>query len=97
MYLAEIIQVIVVDTNHFSMYRCADDNVAESVVDKFSDVVIWLTSPHFDTSVPSAIYLYSHRTYLSGTDQPNRCGLPEPVKQKLAKQSDAVSYRRGPL
>ena len=73
------------------MYRGADDNVAEPVVDKSGDVVIRLTSPLFDlcyhiyidiyyTSVPLAKYLYSHRTYLSGTVRPNRCGLPEPVK-----------------
>ena len=27
----------------------------------------------------------------------NRVGLPEPVKRKLAKKGDVVSYRRGPL
>ena len=41
--------------------------------------------------------LYSHRTYLSVTVRPNRCGLLEPVKRKLAKKGDIVSYRRPPL
>ena len=90
------------------MYGGADDPVDEPVVDKSGDVVIRLTSPLFDlgyhiytdnfyTSIPLAIFLYSHRTYLTGTTWSNRRGLPEPVKRKFAKKGDIVNYRRGPL
>ena len=57
----------------------ADDNVAEPVVAKSGDGVNRFTSPLVDldyhiytdnyyTSVPLAMYLYSHRSYLSGTN-----------------------------
>ena len=81
------------------MYGGADDNVAEHVVDKSGDVVIRLTSLlfvlgyhiytyNYYTSVPLAMYLYTHRTYLSV--RPNRCGLPEPVKRNLTKKGNIV-------
>ena len=43
------------------------------------------------------MYLYNHRTYLTGTTLCNRVGLPEPVRRKLTKKGDVVNYRRGPL
>ena len=94
-------------TWNFSMYG-ADDNVGPNVVDKSGDVVVRLTSPlfgygyhmytdNFYTSIPFAMHLYSQRTYLTETTRSKRVGLPEPVKRKLAKKGDVVSYRRGPL
>ena len=90
------------------MYGGADDAVDEPVVDESGDVVIRLTFPLFDlgyhiytdnlyTSVPLAIYLYSHRTYLTGNARFNRRGLPQPVKRKFAEKGDIVNYRIGPL
>ena len=43
------------------------------------------------------MYLYNHRTYLTGATRSNRVGFPEPARQKLAKKGDVVNYRRGPL
>ena len=90
------------------MYGGADDAVGETIVDKSGDVVIRLISPllgygyhmytdNYFTSIPLAMYLYIHRTYLTGTTRSNRVGLPEPVRGKLAKNGDVVNYRRGPL
>ena len=90
------------------MYGGADDAVGETIVDKSGDVVIRLISPllgygyhmytdNYLTSIPLAMYLYIHRTYLTGTTRSNRVGLPEPVIRKLAKKGDDVNYRRGPL
>ena len=90
------------------MYGGADDAVGETIVDKSGDVVIRLISPllgygyhmytdNYFTSIPLAMYLYIHRTYLTGTTRSNRVGLPEPVRRKLAKKGDVVNYRRGPL
>ena len=70
------------------MYGGADDAVGEKIVDKSGDIVIRLTS------IPLAMYLYNHRTYLTGT---NRVGLPEPVRRKLVKKGDVVNYRRAPV
>ena len=70
------------------MYRGADD-VGETIVDKSGDVVIRLISPllgygyHTDnyfTSISLAMYLYNHRTYLTGTTRSNHVGFPEPVR-----------------
>ena len=43
------------------------------------------------------MYLYNHKTYLTGTTLSNGVGLPEPVRRKLAKKGDVVNYRRGPI
>ena len=90
------------------MYGGADDAVGETIVDKSGDVVIRLISPllgfgyhmytdNYFTSIPLAMYLYIHRTYLTGTTRSNRVGLPEPVRRKLTKKGDVVNYRREPL
>ena len=95
-------------TWNFYMYGGADDAVGETIVDKSGDVVIRLISPllgygyhmytdNYFTSIPLAMYLYIHRTYLTGTTRCNRVGLPEPVRRKLAKKGDVMNYRRGPL
>ena len=52
---------------------------------------------NYFTSIPLAMYLYIHRTYLTGTTRSNSVGLPEPVRRKLTKKGDVVNYRRGPL
>ena len=52
---------------------------------------------NYFTSIHLAMYLYDHRTYLTGTTRSNRVGLPEPIRRKLAKKGDIVNYRRGPL
>ena len=60
------------------MYGGADDAVGETIVDKSGDVVIRLISPllgygyHmytdiYFTSIPFAVYLHNHMTYLTGT------------------------------
>ena len=48
-------------------------------------------------SIPLAMYLYNHRTYLTGITRSNCVGLPESVRRKLAKKGDVVNYRRGPI
>ena len=78
-------------TWNFYMYAGAGDAVGETIVDKSGDVVIRLISPllsygyhiytdNYFTSIPLAMYLYNHRTYLTGTTQYNCVGLPEPVR-----------------
>ena len=90
-------------TWNFYIYGGADDAVGETIVDKSGDVVIWLISPllgygyhmytdNYFTSIHLAMYLYNHRTYLTGSTRSNRVGLPEPVRQKLAKK-DELSKR----
>ena len=83
-------------TWNFYMYGGADDAVGETIVDKSGVVVIRLISPlwGYFTSIPLAMYLYNHRTYLTGTTRSNRVGFPEPVRRKCSSVQQVHGWCR---